>query len=78
MGCAACRSLLLICLDVNRSDPVELALAADFQRSAPAHVTTSSCNKYIGQWNMFVRWRGPLKEPWVTLPAMDTSVAMFL
>ena len=41
-------------LDVNRSDPVELALAADLQRSALGHVAASSCKKYTGQWNMFV------------------------
>ena len=33
-------------LDVNWSDPVELTLAADLQRSVLAHVVTSSCNKY--------------------------------
>jgi len=65
-------------LDVNRMDPVELALAADLQRSALAHVATSSCNKYTSQWNMFVRWCGSLKEPRVTLPASDSSVAMYL
>jgi len=42
-------------LNVNRSDPVKLALAADLQRSALARVATPSCKKYTGQWNMFVR-----------------------
>ena len=65
-------------MDVNRSDPVELALADDLQRSALAHVATSSCKKYTGQWNIFVRWCGSLKEPRVTLPATDISVAVYL
>ncbi len=32
-------------LDVNREDPVEMALAADLQKSALAHVTESSCGE---------------------------------
>ncbi len=35
-------------LDVNREDPVEMALAADLQRSSLAQVTVSSCGKYSG------------------------------
>jgi hypothetical protein len=35
-------------LDVNREDTVEMALAADLQRSALAHVAVSSCGKYTG------------------------------
>ena len=35
-------------LDVNREDPVEMALAADLQRSALAHVAESSCKTYTG------------------------------
>ena len=31
------------CLDVNRNDPVEMALAADLQKAALAHVAASSC-----------------------------------
>ncbi len=34
-------------LDANREDPVEMALAADLQRSALAQVAVSSCGKYI-------------------------------
>jgi hypothetical protein len=30
-------------LDVNREDPVELALASDLQKSVPIHVVGSSC-----------------------------------
>jgi len=65
-------------MDVNRMDPVEMALTADLQWSALAHVAISSCKKYAGQWNMFVRWYGSLKEPRVMLPATDNSVAMYL
>ncbi len=36
-------------LDVNQSDPVELALAADLQRPTLAHVAVSSCDKYTGK-----------------------------
>jgi hypothetical protein len=65
-------------LDVNRSDPVEFALAADLQRSALAQVSTSSCKKYTGQRNMFVRWCGSMKEPRIMMPATDISVALYL
>ena len=43
------------CLDVNRSDPVEMALAADLQQAALEHVASSTCKTYTGQWNMFIR-----------------------
>ena len=33
------------CTSSNRTDPVELALAADMHKSALAHVTESSCDK---------------------------------
>ena len=33
-------------MNVKRSDSVELALAADLQRSVLAHMATSSCTKY--------------------------------
>jgi hypothetical protein len=33
-------------LDVNRSDPVEMALAADLQQAALDHVATSTCKTY--------------------------------
>ncbi len=41
-------------LDVNREDPVEMALAADLQWSALAHVANSSCKKYTCQFNLVV------------------------
>ncbi len=65
-------------LDVNRVDPVEMASAADLQKSALAHVTESSCRKYTGQFNMFVVWCDALAEPRATLPASDGTVAMHL
>ena len=43
------------CLDVNRNDSVEMALAANLQKAALAHVTASLCKTYTGQWNMFER-----------------------
>ncbi len=65
--------------NVNRSDPVELALAANLQRSALDHVATSSCkNEVHMSVGHFVRWCGSLKEPRVTLPVTDSSVAMYL
>jgi hypothetical protein len=63
-------------LDVNREDPVEMALAADLQKSALAHVADFSCGKYTGQFNMFVVWCDALAEPRATLPASDGTVAM--
>jgi hypothetical protein len=65
-------------LDVNRKDPVEMALAADLQRSALAHVAESSCKTYTGQFNLFVAWCGALAEPRVPLPASDATVALYL
>jgi hypothetical protein len=41
-------------LDVNREDPVEMALAAGLQRSALAHVAESSCKTYTSRFNLFV------------------------
>ncbi len=43
-------------MNVNREDPVEMALAADLQQSALAQVAVSSCGKYTGQFDMFVNW----------------------
>ncbi len=59
-------------LDVNREDPVELALAADLQQAALGHVAASTCKKYTGQWNLFVAWCNALAEPRVPLPASDS------
>ena len=66
------------CLDVNRSDPVEMALAADLQQAALDHVALSTCKTYTGQWNMFVRWCDSLTVPRVPLPSTDGTVAMYL
>ncbi len=65
-------------LDVNREDPVEIALAADLQKSALTHVAESSCGKYKCQFNMLVAWCDALVEPRATLPASDGTVAMYL
>ncbi len=40
-------------LDVNRKDPVEMALALDMQKFALAVVADSSAGKYIDQFNRF-------------------------
>jgi hypothetical protein len=65
-------------LDVNREDPVELALASDLQKSALSHVAESSCDKYTGQFNMIVNWCVALAEPRVSLPASDGTVALYM
>ena len=59
-------------LDVNRVDPVDMALAA------LTHVAVSSCGKYTGQFNMLVAWCEALAEPRASLPASDTMVAFYL
>ncbi len=65
-------------LHVNRTDPVELALAVDFQKSTSAHVAESSCGKYTGLFNMFVAWCDARVEPRETLPVSDGTVAQYL
>ncbi len=65
-------------MDVNREDPVEMALVADLQRSTLAHVADSSCKTYTCQFNLFVEWCGALTEPRVPLPASDATVALYL
>jgi len=42
-------------LDVNRDDPVDVALAARLQHSAMAHVAGSTSKEYVGPWNKFVK-----------------------
>ena len=66
------------CLDVNRNDPVEMALAADLQQAALDHVAAKTCKTHIGQWNMFVRWCDALIVPRVPLPTADGTVPMYL
>jgi len=63
-------------MDVNREDPVDMALAADLQRSALAQVAVSSCGKQTGQFNMFVTWCEALSEPRASLPASDATFAL--
>jgi len=65
-------------MDVNRGDPVELALAADLQKAAISHVAGSSCNTYTGQCNLFVTWCDVLEASRVTLPASDATGALYL
>ena len=65
-------------LHFNQTDPVEVELAADLQKSALAHVAESSCGKYTGQFNMFVAWCDARAEPRETLPASDGTVALYL
>ena len=64
-------------MDVNREDPVNLALASDLEKSALPHVAESSCGKYTGQFNMFVTWCDALAEPRASLPASDGIVALY-
>jgi hypothetical protein len=66
------------CLDVNRDDPVETALAVGMQQAALDHVAAKTCKTYTSQWNMFVRWCDSLTVPKVPLPATDGIVAMYL
>ncbi len=65
-------------LPVIRTEPVELALAVDLQKSALAHVAVSSCGKYTGRFNMFVASCDARAEPRETLPASDGTVALYL
>jgi hypothetical protein len=59
-------------------DPVKMAVAADLQKSAHAHVSESSCGNYKCQFNMFVAWCDARAEPRETLPASDGTVALYL
>ncbi len=65
-------------MDVNREDPVDLALASDLQKSALAHVAESSCGKYTCRFSMFVAWCDALAEPRASLPTSDGIVALYL
>ena len=65
-------------MDVNRDNPVVLALAADLQNAAISHVAGSSCNTYASKWNMFVAWRDAQEMPRVTLLATDATVSLYL
>jgi len=65
-------------LHVNRTEPVELALATVLQKSALAHMAESSCGKYTGHFNMSVAWCDARAEPRESLPASDGTVALYL
>jgi hypothetical protein len=65
-------------LDVNRDDPVEVALAARLHHSAMAHVAGSTSKEYVGPWNKFVKWCGELLSDRCPLPASDFTVALYL
>jgi hypothetical protein len=56
-------------LDVDRSDPVDMALAADLQWLVLARVAESACKTYTCQLNMFVAWCGALAESMMPLLA---------
>ena len=65
-------------LNVKREDPVEMAMAAAFQKSALAHVLVSLSGKYTGRFNIFVAWCDALAVPRAYLPASDATVALYL
>jgi len=65
-------------LDVNRDDPVEVALAARLQHSAMAHVAGSTSKEYVKPWNKFVIWCGERLSERCPLPASDITVALYL
>ncbi len=52
-------------------DFVKMALAADKQRSALAHVASYKCH-----FNMFVGWCGAVTEPRMLQTASDIAVAL--
>ncbi len=65
-------------LDVNRNDPVDMALAANLHQAALEHVAAKTCKTYTGRGNMFVRWCDSINVPRVPLPATDGTMAMYL
>ena len=65
-------------MSINFNDPIEAALAARLQQSAIAHVASSTSDAYVSPWNMFVQWCNSLASPRQTLPADDTTVALYL
>jgi hypothetical protein len=65
-------------LDVNRDDPVEVALAARLQNSAMAHVAGSTSKEYVKPWNKFLIWCGERLSERCPLPASDITVAFYL
>ena len=65
-------------LDVNREDPVEVALGARLQHYAMAHVAGSTSKGYVGPLNAFVKWCGERLSERCPLPATDFAVALYL
>jgi len=65
-------------LDVNREDPVEVAMGARLQHSTMAHVAGSTSKRYVGLWNAFVKWCGEHLSERCPLPATDFTVALYL
>jgi hypothetical protein len=57
---------------------MEMALAADLQRSALAQVVVSSCGKYTVQFNMFITCCEALSKPRASLPASGATVAFYM
>ena len=66
------------CLDVNLENLVEMASAANLQKSTLAHVAVTSCGEYTGKFNMFSAWCEAVAEPKVSLPPSDAMVALYL
>ena len=65
-------------MDVNREDPMKLALASDLHKPALSHVAESSCGEYTGQFNLFVTWFDALAEPRASLLASDGTMALYM
>ena len=65
-------------MDVNRANPVVMALATDMQRSMLANLAVSSCGMYTGRLNTFVALCEALVKPKASLPALDDTVALYL
>ncbi len=65
-----------VSLDVNREDPVEVAVAARVQHFAMAHVVGSTSKAYVGPWNAFVKWCGEHLYERCPLPASDFTAAL--
>ena len=65
-------------MDINREDPVEVELSADLHVSAQSHVAGSTCNTYVGQFNIFFQYCASLAVPRAPLPASDATVPLYL
>ena len=65
-------------LDIDRDDPVEVALAARVHYSATTHVVGIASKKYVGPWNKFMKWCGERLSKRCPFPASDFTVALYL